>query len=303
MSNEIRKKKAQELFDRYLKPGAPNEINVSHTVIMNIKNQIDTLGDDEVLPTNLFNPATHQILILMQSDSYERFRRSEHFERMLLRLTPRDWVHLLHHPYKSIRNLPIEAPDIGEKLTPHHGLRNKHPNTKFLGGRIPRQLYALVDAVPKTKVEEENEDFVPPSSMQRSCSYPEQYEMAQAEEKTQEEKKQEQKKLEEKKVPTVKVSSSFEDSSPSSFNSSVNSLTNFNGENPSPTEEPETIPKKGMAVALGEGMKKMRKLTGKGKKNKPLEKGVNENFSTLPRNFGKTKESSKQASSTKNQDS
>lgn len=280
-----------DLFNKYLKPGALNQINVSHNVISKLKTELQA----DVPSPDIFDAAAHQILLLMQSDSYERFRRSPYYDRLLLRLTERDWVHFLPHSPQSmldlVRNARSLTADSKEEEEKTHGLKTRTVSTRILrNSRLSRQLHALVDPSPKTKGEEDVESFqISHPVFQRSSSSPDELNikipsltmpLSPAEEEF----------IRERKISTSSSSSSSSSfSSTNSSNSLSSSSTQSSNSFSSDEVEIQSSPnKKGVATTLGEGMKRVRRLT-KGKKNKPEKK---ESSRTLPRNFGKLKQES-----------
>src|SRR5690242_5128064 len=78
--SEEMKSKAYEIYDSYFKAGASNEINVPY----NIKEKLHHLLEDDFFdPTpDLYDDALTSILVMLQNDSFERFIRSEFYERL-----------------------------------------------------------------------------------------------------------------------------------------------------------------------------------------------------------------------------
>ena len=73
-TNDFRKEdlsKALSIFNRFLAPGAPDEVNIESNLISQIR---DSLASGHAA-ANIFDDAKYSIFLLIKRDSYRRFRR------------------------------------------------------------------------------------------------------------------------------------------------------------------------------------------------------------------------------------
>ncbi|PRP75714.1 regulator of G-protein signaling 21 [Planoprotostelium fungivorum] len=76
-----RKTKAEEIFNSYIKPNAPQELNIDQSILEDIRKKMDH-------PTvQLFDPVQSAIHVLMRDDSFPRFLKSGIFHRLQNRVT------------------------------------------------------------------------------------------------------------------------------------------------------------------------------------------------------------------------
>jgi len=70
---------ANEIFEKYVKPGAPNEINISGTVRKEIEDEIDSAD----YSYDMFAKAKLEIQKMVEADNFNRFRISPEFGELL----------------------------------------------------------------------------------------------------------------------------------------------------------------------------------------------------------------------------
>lgn len=89
---------ASQIYDTFIKPGAKNEINISHNNKLKIQEKFQTtpvhaiVEEDVKQNTNIFEAAAKEILGLMQSDSFDRFRKSDLWARLKFKLSQRAFL-------------------------------------------------------------------------------------------------------------------------------------------------------------------------------------------------------------------
>ncbi|KAL7683393.1 putative cyclic nucleotide-binding domain, rmlC-like jelly roll, RGS domain, RGS domain superfamily [Plasmopara halstedii] len=76
------------IFERYIQPGAPKEVNLPAVIRDDIMDQMGKLSALDTVEPTFYNEACDEIMRLMGKDSFLRFKKSFHFQNIVEALDP-----------------------------------------------------------------------------------------------------------------------------------------------------------------------------------------------------------------------
>nr|XP_039269280.1 regulator of G-protein signaling 1-like [Styela clava] len=137
-SKDAKEDKMREIYEEYVSPGAPNQINLDHVSRQQI---IQHMATDTTPSIDTFNGAQRYVFNIMENDSYARFVRSKYFD---LCSSPgrRSPIQVLHNIFRGgkskDRSLPSSRKNSFENLANTNNCNNHQKRLHGSDGNITR---------------------------------------------------------------------------------------------------------------------------------------------------------------------
>ncbi|KAG7390914.1 hypothetical protein PHYPSEUDO_006398 [Phytophthora pseudosyringae] len=86
--DDERRATAKHIRERYIHPDAPKEVNLPAGIRDGLMEQMEKQSPTDVVEATLFDEACNEIMRLMVKDSFPRFKKSPHFQKVIDMLDP-----------------------------------------------------------------------------------------------------------------------------------------------------------------------------------------------------------------------